>query len=353
VAASPKQEAILVRDGDLTQVTLRTHYRSGPEELAWVVPVPAKPVSVTRADDSTFQKLGSLTTPSFTLLERKRGCGIGCSGGDTTPITGHVIVAETGRAGIFDYTVLTATGVESLTNWLRERHFAVPDGAEAVFQRYVDEDWYWLAIRVNSEESDKPTLALHPIKYTYRDTDLIYPLVISRLSADEENEILLYVLSTGRYRCENWGNATIGSQNLELDEESPSGTNYEKLFHQITRRNGGHVFITEFADNTYVLGHHVEVITRSYVDDSSKEARGVYVTRLRAVISPEAMDRDVTLVRGQEGDVSNDHYLDADAAGRNTGGDLATTAVLFGLVALTIGLCLLRLERRMGAPGRR
>ena len=41
MVASPKQEALLVTDGEMVKVILRTHFRAGPEELAWVVPVPA------------------------------------------------------------------------------------------------------------------------------------------------------------------------------------------------------------------------------------------------------------------------------------------------------------------------
>ena len=65
------------------------------------------------------------------------------------------------------------------------------------------------------------------------------------------------------------------------------------------------------------------------------------------------MDRDVTLVRDHEGDVWNHYYLDADAATGNAGGGLATTVLLFGFVALTIGLCIVRLERRLGTRGSR
>lgn len=349
VAASPKQEAVLIRDGQVIEVTLRTHYRSGPGELAWVVPVPAKPDSVEKADDKVFRVLESQTTPRFTLLQPKSGCGIGCSAGDSSEITGQVVVAATGRAGIFDYTVLAATGVESLIGWLRDRQFAVPNGAEAVFQRYVDMEWYWLAIRVRSEQSDKPTLALHPIRYTYRDSSLVYPLVISSISADEENEIVLYVLATARHQCENWTNVTIPSADLQLDDETPSGTNYEKLVRETTQRNGGQVFVTEFANNTDTVGFRplLEAITgedpMSYVDHFSPEPQMVYLTRLRAIVAAEAMDRDVVLVPDQGGDVWNSYNLHSDAAGRNTAGAAVTVLILAGP---WLGLCLLRRSQR-------
>jgi len=349
VATSPKQEAVLIRDGHVIEVTLRTHYRSGPEELAWVVPVPAKPDSVEKADDKVFRQLESHTAPRFTLLQPTSGCGIGCSAGPSLATPGQVVVAARGRAGIFDYTVLTATGVESLVSWLRERQFAVPKSAEAVFQRYVDMGWYWLAIRVRSEESDKPTLAMHPIRYTYHDSDLIYPLVISSVSADEENEIVLYVLATARHRCENWMNVTIPSDDLQLDDEAPSGTNYETLVRETTRQNGGQVFVTEFANDTDTVGFRplLEAIIgedpMDYVDHFSPYSQVVYLTRLRAVVAAEAMDRDVVLVPDQGGDVWSDFDLYFDAAGRNTAGTVVTVLILAGP---WLGLCLLRASQR-------
>ncbi|HUT89506.1 MAG TPA: DUF2330 domain-containing protein [Thermoguttaceae bacterium] len=348
VAASPKQEAILEKYGEFVKITLRTHYRSGPDELAWVVPVPSKPLSVAKADDEAFRYLEGWTAPRFTTLQRTSGCGIGCSGGDSTPVVGRVVVAETGRAGIFDYTVLTASGVETLVAWLRDRQFAVPDGAESVLRRYVEKGWYWLAIRVRSEESDKPTLAMHPIKYTYHDTDFVYPLVISSVSADEENEIVLYVLADCRHRPQNWTNVTIPSDDLQLDDKTPSGTNYEKLVRQMTHRDGGHVFVTEFADDIDAVAFRplLKAITAKDpdVERFSPQPLALHLTRLRAIVGPEAMDRDVTLVQDHGGAVRNDYYLDVHAASTHASG-MALTALIFA--GPWLGLWLLSRSHRL------
>ena len=62
---SPRQEAVMiVRDG-MVRVVLRTHFHTGPEELAWVVPVPATPKDIHECDDAVFDALDELTAPKF------------------------------------------------------------------------------------------------------------------------------------------------------------------------------------------------------------------------------------------------------------------------------------------------
>ena len=49
----------------MVQVILRTQYRAGPKELAWVVPVPAEPMDITAADDAVLDAMDQSTAPRF------------------------------------------------------------------------------------------------------------------------------------------------------------------------------------------------------------------------------------------------------------------------------------------------
>ena len=68
MVASPRQEAVLASDGKTVQVFLRTHFRAGPKDLAWIVPVPAKPMRVEKCDDQIFSALERLTAPKFYVV---------------------------------------------------------------------------------------------------------------------------------------------------------------------------------------------------------------------------------------------------------------------------------------------
>jgi hypothetical protein len=303
MVASPRQEALLVREGDKVQVTLRTSFRAGPQELAWVVPVPHEPESVQQADDAVFTKLEALTTPRFERRSVSRHHVFGCSAGDRTSresIIGRVAVAETGQAGMYDYTVLTATGTSVLGQWLTDHGYDVPAGSEPIFKRYVDQGWCWLAIRLDAQRAIGEVLAPPPIQYTYRDTRCVFPLVISQLSADENNEVLLYVLGESYHQCENWTTMEIYTDMLTPQEGTSSGTNYESSFQTLTEQNGGHMFVCEFArvlnrpEDSVLLG---ELTGKDRGKGPSDKVGATYLTRLRAVIPRRAMDRDVMLVR--------------------------------------------------------
>ena len=348
MVVSPRQEAVLATDGQTVQVVLRTHFRAGPKELAWVVPVPAKPLRVEKCQAGIFSDLDRATAPRFYWLDSASGIGhfdCGCAAmapSGRAPIAGAVTVEASGTAGIFQYVVLSARRADELTRWLNDNKYFVPIGSERIFKRYVEAGWHWLAMRVRPEQADKGTLAPHPIVYTYRDTRLVYPLVISRLSADLTNEIVLYVVARQRYACANWSNATIDRAKVRRDAATPSGTNYERLFEDLCRSRRWRVFVTEASMLVRVFG---EVANRGLLDGVKDPdlARALgsqqTLTRLRAVMTPQAMDRDVDLLPAPSwGRVSNTFEVSAAAAPRPalaTAWPLAAFAVLSAGVGLT------------------
>ncbi len=303
MVASHRQEAAIATDGQTVRVTLRTHFRAGPEELAWIVPVPAKPDTVECGNDALFADLDRETAPRFYRNEYHGGgfsCGCAASQNAVVMSEATVRVEASGAAGIFKYEVLAATDAKDLVDWLTKNHYAVPPRAAAVFGPYVQAGWHWLAMRVRPEATGQKDLAPHPVVYTYRDAELKYPLTISQLSADAESEIILYVLGPARYACTNWKNATseelagpFDRRQFQADLTSPSGTNYESLLREASRRSDHRLFVTEFADD-YRTSQAPSVGLRG--NSPGLKEKAVYLTRLRAVMPPTSMDRDVLLV---------------------------------------------------------
>lgn len=300
---SPKQEALLIFDktaGEVT-VSLRTHFHSGPTDLAWVIPVPAVPEDIREGDQAIFEKLEADTSPEF-WVRMSGGLKFGCSGGESRRVQQSVLVIDAGTAGIFDYVVLNASEATALEDWLNDNRYRVPEGAGDVFRKYVDRSWHWLAIRLRAEVHDQANLVPHPVTYTYRSDHLEYPLIISRLSAANEIDMVLYVLAECEYGGDNWPNAILSDENITLDETSPSGTTYEAVFRQRTVDHGGHLLVTEFANDLDTLGGRPLLAELLGMNSEAEllrprqEVRARYLTRLRAVVSKGSLDRDVILV---------------------------------------------------------
>ena len=305
---SPKQEALIIvnEHTDEIKVSIRTHFRNGPTDLAWVIPVPAIPESVEEGSEDIFRKLEEETAPVFWVSKRSY-LKCGCGAGESLPVRQAVDVVDAGIAGIFDYVVLSASDSVSLEDWLSDNKYRIPSNASPVFRRYVDLGWNWLAIRVRTEVQSQPNLAPHPISYKYRGMNVTYPLAISQLSATDEIEMVLYVLAEHRYGGKNWRNTVLDSEVFSLDSTSPSGTTYESIFRQRTTENGGHLLVTEFAHDLDNIGQRwlLAVLWGLDSEDYVLKRRGnpsyCYLTRLRAIVNKDSLDRDVVLVPASVG----------------------------------------------------
>lgn len=337
LVASPKQEALLIIDGERVTVVLRTHFARGPDEVAWIVPVPGKPEAIGAREDDLFHKLHQETTPRFYDHRMHRGkLGFGCSSAVLQePIPG-VVHEQTGTAGVFQYDVLSASGVTALTDWLKKHDYVVPPGFEQVAERYIERQFSFLALRVRAQADPGATVAPHPITYSYRASVPEYPLVISGPSAAAANEVVLYVLGKSRYTCSNWTTLSLGDLRVQRMPGSPSGTDYEWQFARLSAANG-HLFMMEYSLN--LADHH---LVRTLLPEGSRRHIS-HLTRLRAVIGPQQMDRDVLLEPAEGGWLWPGHTVVEPTHASGVSGSSLLVLLAAGALARTRGA-----SRRVG-----
>lgn len=369
---SPKQEAILATDGQRVQVVLRTHFQKGPRELAWVVPVPGTPTGIRTCDDSLFVKLDELTAPRFYQMTfRSSGLHLGCAANghlaaESASISA-VRVEARGKAGIYDYTVLSAKDPRELENWLHRNQYAVPKGASKVFAKYTSEGWHWLALKVRAEASKEEVIAPQPILYSY-EGKLTFPLVISTLSAAEETEVVLYLVGGSSFDTAGCPSADLNGNSsrrtdrtgrehglrlpsVSLDPGSPSGTTYEKSVRDLSAKHGGRLFVRELCERWQLFGR--EGMGRRFdgvLDGAMVDSLGSTqsVTRFRGFIRKGNMDADVQFEAGEvEHQIQNRFYVQARASSSHSGLALLCLCPLGVLCAFS------RIPNRWGrnAPG--
>jgi hypothetical protein len=305
--AQTQQEVLLViqrdaPDSPTNKVTyvIRSRYAGTPTELAWVIPLPATPTDVVAHPNAAlFEALDRSTAPVFIIgYAGPQRVGCGCAGapglasnggGDTT---GLVTVEARGTAGVFDWAALTSSGSAALLAWLNDNGFAVSSLAAGVIDNYIQQDAHFLALHVDKPQtlsSGQGDVEIPPIQFTCRTDRYFYPMTISQISAAQTTEVVVYTLAAHRLEADNLPNAAIEADKLVYRADSPSQTNYERLFTQAGAQPGGPALVTECVTPTDGLSFWGPA-------DWPAAPPGVLdlpvLTRMRTVIARDQMNQD-------------------------------------------------------------
>ena len=360
--AQTRQEVLLAIHGSAGDAAgyvtyvLRSRYTGEPAALAWVVPVPATPANVVSHESGRlFEQLNELTEPRFMAYSRTSG-GLGCAGGGLAADgeslgDGLVEVEAAGQAGIFNWAALTSTGSDALLSWLNTNGYALPSEAGDVLNGYIQQEMHFLAIRVNEpdqiETGDDGEVEIPPIQWTCQTSNRFYPMAISRISADSETEVLIYVLADHRAEAANVSNGLIDSASVIYDAGSASLTNYESLFTQKITELGGTGLITECVLPYWYTYYRSFTDWRSELTWPDAPA-GVldleFLTRMRTVIARENMTLDFEFQDASDDEtVLSDFYVTVPSS-------TTTTPLVVQLLAALLGFSLLRIVtlRRAG-----
>ncbi|MGD8238723.1 MAG: DUF2330 domain-containing protein, partial [Armatimonadota bacterium] len=238
--ASTEQKGVVIELPEGREaLLLQTTYHGPADRFAWVIPVPGKPSEddVFLASPAFIDELIEHTAPEVetTIGDPRRTAGRGKAaledeeGGEEALAPGvgpTVTVHERMAVGDFDVAVLSATGSEVLTDWLRENRFRIPEGSDDILRHYVEKSWYFVALRMQPDKVEqRPVLQeVDPIGIRFDTEQLVYPLYISRASSRQKTALLLMVLSKGPVACDQLADAT-----LPLGKSLGKGTCYATL----------------------------------------------------------------------------------------------------------------------------
>jgi len=140
----PEQKAIIVWNGTTETMLLSTRFTADRlGNMAWIVPIQSstKP-EVSASDIAVFDEFVNYFIPPRTYGP---DLGIMASGMSK----GGVEVIETVKVDIYDITILKTAGASALVDWLNDNGYKVPADAAPVLARYVGEDRYFMANKVD------------------------------------------------------------------------------------------------------------------------------------------------------------------------------------------------------------
>ena len=160
------------------------------ENFGWIIPLPNVPEIDTESESLSgiFSELSDLTTDDLPLQ-----LPIIYTGDGEAPASASnqgVTVIEQTKVGIYEVTTLEATSSDDLVEWFGGNDFIVPDGAEEVFQDYIDDGWIFVTMELESPEENIGHV--HPIHFTFNSESPVFPMKLTEFSS-EYTDLLMYI----------------------------------------------------------------------------------------------------------------------------------------------------------------
>ena len=188
--------AVISLQGGSEVVEMRLALETMANESGLIMPTPA-PAVVSLADPVVFDDLATQMTPEIvTIYEWWNSNWWGSASGGAAPPGSDarppVQILDQVRLGPLEATTLAATDADGLSTWLNENGYGVRDVVKPLLASYVDRGWYFVAIKLISDETLEGDL--DPIRFTF-DTPAsgpVYPLLLSQ-AARVAQTINLYI----------------------------------------------------------------------------------------------------------------------------------------------------------------
>jgi hypothetical protein len=255
----PPAEATVVTDHRMAlslskQQTIlwdQIRYSGDPREFAWVLPVRAG-ARIEVANDEFFSALDTSTQPIVYAPQRSGGVGCGLTGcandmsssaSESAGGPGQVQVLSQSVVGPYEQVTLRATDDDALTAWLRRNAFTIPTSIEPTIEAYVREGFDFIALKLRPQCGER---SMRPVRVVSPGAEPTLPLRMVAAGVGAQVGIILYVITEGKYRPQNFPSAMIEDRGLRW-ERFQNKSNYEALSQEIMAREGGRTWITEYA----------------------------------------------------------------------------------------------------------
>jgi hypothetical protein len=332
--AQNAERIIFTDNGDGTiSAIVQIEYTGYEENFSWILPIPegipAEAIEVPETAQNAFQALELATRPIYRDPKRPlcmaefdlplRGlAGEGAPGG--------VDVFSSGIVGPYGFDVISSEDPTALIDWLREHGYQVTAAMEPLINVYVQEGMHFLAMQLAPEAGIQD---IQPVKVTFHGERPMIPIRIAAVAAQSNTEILVWFFAAARAVPANYATMQIAED--ELTFYSEDSHNYQTLLQQRADEFQGKAFITEYAQPT-----RADQFSDPLLAELSQQH--TYLTRLRAILSPEEMTVDPMFdYDSNKPDVNNIHNLQ-DVSGLYECEQNGTNTLMIGGIIGGIGL---------------
>jgi hypothetical protein len=251
---------------------IQISYAGAAKDFAWVVPVAAPP-DISLGSQSVFQAVGGRTQPNFQLQWMTDGggyCGpyfptLDAAGpvAAGTANGGGVTVIDSQEVGPYMTVTLASHDSAELLKWLNDNGFQQPAEALPLIDHYVKLNMLFVALRL---KQDATAGDIQPVVFDMATADPCVPLILTKIAAQIDMPVQVYVLGDARAVPSNWFSVTIDQAKINWFNY---GSNYRDIVTTAIDEAAGHAFVTEFAGSSALMK---DVIYRAGQFDTSKLA---------------------------------------------------------------------------------
>jgi hypothetical protein len=261
---------------DRTVLWDQIQYQGAAADFSWVLPVrPGAYVETSR--DAWFESLDAVTTarisaPALSCSQPSEGSGCGCaSGGDDDAAGGEltggpggdngVTVLHEGTVGPYETVTLASTDGDTLTAWLGDHGYSVPDDVAPIIAEYVAEGFDFIALRL---KSDVEVQKMTPIRVVTPGPRGPLPLRMVAAGVGDSVAITLFLIGEARYALPDLHASSLDESALSWDFATGT-TNYAALEADAFSESFGASYLTTFADQ--------HAFSKGYIDADGRPIR--------------------------------------------------------------------------------
>jgi hypothetical protein len=157
-------------------------------------------------------------SPSATLGYEDTGAYYGADGAvtvdDTGPPDEGVVVSHRDTVGPYETVQITGDGGESILTWLRKNGYEIPAAVEPMVQKYVDEKFGFLAVKLSPNAGVQ---AMKPIRVSWKGKTPMLPLRMVAAGVGASVGLKLFVIGDGRWTTKNFDSFTVPDSSLVWD----------------------------------------------------------------------------------------------------------------------------------------
>ena len=194
----------------------------------------------------------------------------------------------------YEVSILGASTGSGLINWLLKHGYQVEFAARKVLDEYIDENWAFVAVKLNPGEKRRYQNEFLPsLTLTYRHSELIFPLRISSVSTTQAANIALYVIAESTTSSSNFT-----TDKLEYDVKLPPGVlpeiYVETCILQTMHDEQGDSLVVLWQDE-FDGTVHGEIAIDGLTKHAFSNYANHFLTRFEARIDPDEMKKDIHL----------------------------------------------------------